>query len=68
MLQALIPLIYLKFIVFNTHVDKLDIDKLINVPTVLKNLKRKVDYLDIDKLKTVPEDLNELSDVVSRGC
>ena len=33
--------------------DKLDISKLVNVPTVLNNLKGKVNDLDLGKLKTV---------------
>ena len=33
-----------------SNVDKLDIDKLKNVPTNLSNLKSKVDELDVDKL------------------
>ena len=47
-----------------TEVDKLDIDKLKNVPTNLSNLKSKVDKLDIDKLAPVPVDLSKLSNVV----
>ena len=33
-----------------TNVDKLDIDKLKNVPRTLSNLKSKIDKLDVDKL------------------
>ena len=44
--------------------DKLDINKLVNVPTSLNNLKIKIDDLDVGKLKTVPIDLKKLSDVV----
>ena len=47
-----------------SHVDKLDIDKLKNVPTNLSNLKSKVDKLDFDKLLSVPIDLSKLSKVV----
>ena len=47
-----------------SNVDKLDIDKLKNVPTNLKNLKSKVDKLDVDKLVPVSADLSKLSDVV----
>ena len=47
-----------------TEVDKLDIDKLKNVPTNLSNLKSKVDKLDIGKLETTPVDLSKLSNVV----
>ena len=45
-------------------VDKLDIDKLKNIPTNLSNLKSKVDKWDVDKLVSVPIDLRKLSDVV----
>ena len=41
-----------------SNVDKLDIDKLKNVPTNLSNLKSQV-----DKLVPVPVDLSKLSDV-----
>ena len=47
-----------------SNVDKLDIDKLKNVPTNLSNLKSKVDKLDADKLLPVPDDLSKLSDLV----
>ena len=36
------------------EVDKLDINKLINVQTSLNNLKTKVDDLDVNMLKAVP--------------
>ena len=36
------------------NLDKLDIDKLKNVPTNLSNLKRKEDKLNVDKLVPVP--------------
>ena len=52
------------FIALKAEVDKLDINKLVNVPTSLNNLKTKVDDLDVGKLKTVPVDLKKLSDVV----
>ena len=42
--------------------DKVDINKLVNIPTSLNNLKTKVDNLDFDKLKIV--DLKKLKDVV----
>ena len=48
----------------NSNVDKLDIDKLKDVPTNLSNLKNKVDKLDADKLVPVPVDLSKLSDVL----
>ena len=47
-----------------SDVDKLDDDKLKNVPSNLSNLKNKVDKLDINELITVPVDLSELSDAV----
>ena len=47
-----------------SNVDKLDIDKLKNVPPYLSNLKNKVDKQDVDKLVPVPADLRKLSDVV----
>ena len=47
-----------------SDVDKLDIDKLKNVPSNLSNLKAKVDELDIGKLETTLLDLSNLSNVV----
>ena len=47
-----------------SNVDKLNIDKLKNVPSGLRNLKNKVNKLDIGKLVPVPVDLNKLSDLV----
>ena len=47
-----------------SNVDKLNIDKLKNVPTNLNNLESKVDKLNVDKLVSVPVDLSKLSDVV----
>ena len=38
---------------------------MVNVPTILKNLKAKVDGLDISALKTVPVDLKKLNDAVN---
>ena len=66
MLQALIHLIYLEnnSIVLKAEAAKLDINKFVNVPTSLNNLKTKVDDLDVCKLKTVPIDLKKLSDAV----
>ena len=46
------------------EVVKLGINKLVNVPTGLNNLKTKVDDLDVGKLENVPVDLKKLSDVV----
>ena len=48
----------------NSNVDKLDIDKLKNVPTNSSNFKSKTDKLDADKLVPVPVDLSKLSDIV----
>ena len=45
------------FIALKAEVDKLDINKSVNVPTSLNNLKTKVHDLDFGKLKTVPVDL-----------
>ena len=47
-----------------TEVDKLDTDKLNNLPNNLRKLKTKVDKLDIDKLVTAPVGLSKLSNVV----
>ena len=46
--------------------NKLDIDKLKNVPCNLSNLKSKADKLDIGKLETTPVDLSKLSNVVKK--
>ena len=54
------------FIGLKVEIDKTYINKLVNVPTNLNDLKTKgkVDGLDVGKLKTVPVDLKKLSDVV----
>ena len=44
--------------------DKINIDKLKNIPYNSRNLKRKVEKIDVYKLVPVPVDLNKLSDVV----
>ena len=44
--------------------EKVDVNKLKNVPSNLNNLKSKEDKLDVDKLVPVPVDLSKLSDVV----
>ena len=44
--------------------DKLDITKMVNVSTSLKNSEKKVNDLDFVKLKIVPVDLKKVSDVV----
>ena len=53
------------FIAWKGVVDKLDINKLVNVLTGLDNLKIEVEDLDVHKLKTFPVGLKELGDVVS---
>ena len=45
--------------------EKVDINKLVNVPTRLNDLKIEVDDLDVGKLKTVHVDLKKLSDLVA---
>ena len=47
-----------------SNVEKLDVDKIKNIPSNLNNLKSKNDKLDIYKLLIVPVDLSKLSDVV----
>ena len=54
------------FVALKAEVNKLDINKLVNVPTGLNNLETKIDDLDVDKLKTVLVNLKKLSDVVSK--
>ena len=51
------------FIVLKPEVDKLDINKLVNVSTSSNNLETEVNDLDV-KLKTVPVDLKKLSDAL----
>ena len=46
------------------NVDKLDIDKLKNVPANLSNFESKADKLDVDKLLPVSVGLSKLSDTV----
>ena len=48
-------------ITLKAEVDKLDTNKLANVPTSFNNLKTKVDDLAVGKLKTVLVDLEKLS-------
>ena len=54
------------FVALNAEVDKLDIAKLVNIPSSLNNLKTNVDDLDVGKLKIVPGNLKKLSDVVDK--
>ena len=48
------------FIVLKAVFEKLDLDKLVNVPTSVNK-----DDLDVGKLKTVPVDLKKLSDIIA---
>ena len=52
------------FIALKAKANKLNINKLINIPTSFHNSKTKVDDIDVGKLKTVPLDFKKLSDVV----
>ena len=52
------------FVTLKANVAKLDINKSVNVPTSLNNLKTKVDDLDVSKLKTVLIGFKRLSDIV----
>ena len=45
-------------------VDKLDINKLVNVPISLNNVKTKVNDINVAKPNTVPIDLKKINDVV----
>ena len=47
-----------------SNVDKLDLDKLKNVPSGWSSLKSNLDIWDVDKLVTVLVDLGKLSDIV----
>ena len=49
-----------------SDVDKLDIDKLKNVPSGLISLQIKVDKLDIGILQTTPIELSKLSYIVNK--
>ena len=48
-----------------SDVDKLDIDELKNVKSVLSSSKSKVDKLELRKLETIPVDLSKLSNVIT---
>ena len=52
------------FIALKAKANKLNINKLINIPTSFHNSKTKVDDIDVGKLKTAPLDLKKLSDVI----
>ena len=47
------------FIALKVEVDKLEINKLVNISTGLINLRRKVDNLNVFNLKTVPVNLKK---------
>ena len=47
-----------------SDVDKLDVDKLKNVPGNFRNFKSKVDKLVVHKLVPLPVDLSKLNNVV----
>lgn len=49
-----------------SDVDKIDIDKLEQVPSGLSRLKIKVDKLDVGKLNHVPINMKKLSDVIDK--
>ena len=61
-LQTLIHLIQLL-----KEIDKVSLNKLVNIPTGLNNLKAKVNDFDVNKLKTVPVDFKKLSDMVNKA-
>ena len=48
------------------EVEKLDINRLVNVLTGLNDLKTKVDELDVGELGALPVDLKRLKDVVDK--
>ena len=47
-----------------TDIDKLDIDKLKKVPTIVSSLKIRVDELNVDKLVPVSVDLSKLTNAL----
>ena len=54
------------FVALKAEVDKLDVNKFVNVPIGLNNLKTKVNDSNVGKLKTVPVILKKLSDVMNK--
>ena len=48
------------------EVEKLDINRFVNVLTGLNDLKTKVDELDVAELETLPADLKKLKDLVDK--
>ena len=51
------------FIALKAEFDQQEINKLVNDPINLNNIKTNVDKLDVGELKTVPKDIKKLSDV-----
>ena len=51
--------------ILKSDIDKLDFEKLKNVPSNLSNLKSKEDKLGVDKLVPVLVYLSKLSDVIN---
>ena len=51
------------FIALKAEFDQQEINKLVNDPINLNNIKTDVDKLDVGELKTVPKDIKKLSDV-----
>ena len=45
------------FLALKGELDKVDINKLVNIPTSFNNSKTEVNDLDVGKLKTIPVDL-----------
>ena len=62
MLQMLMHFIELlkNFITLKAEVDKLDFNKLVNVPAILNNWKPKADDLNAGKFKNIPINFKKL--------
>ena len=54
------------FVAFKGDDDKLDIHKLVRIPSMLNSLKTQVDNLDKHRLKYVSVDLKKSNDAVSK--
>ena len=61
LLKHLIQLLKKNCIAVKAEVYKIDINKFVNVPTSLNNLKTKKDDLHVGKLKTVLVDLKKVN-------
>ena len=57
---------FAKNVDLKSNIDKLQTDKLKNIPTNFSNLKIKVDKFGVDKLVPVTVDVSNLSDVVKK--